>query len=134
MYELDRFDTIEALKCQRQNKGLTEELLPEDIDYNVLLLDGIIYSKYSCKNGHEYVIADSEDLKGKCNCLDCGEYVNPDEYNYQKLYTIKKCEKLSDTRKKYLELLLTNSTDDAIKKLTEDQTIILRRQVAFMWS
>lgn len=31
-----------------------------------------------------------------------------------------------------LELLLTNSTDNAIKKLTEDQTIKLRRQIVRM--
>lgn len=132
MYEMDRFGIIRELKRQRVNKGLTEELLPKDTDYNIALLDSIIYSKYHCKHGHENAIADSEDLKGICNCLDCGEYVNPDSYNYQKIYTIKKCEKLSDVRKKYLELLLTESTNGAIKKLTEDQTIKLRRQVVLM--
>ena len=48
------------------------------------------------------------------------------------LYTIKQSEKLTDVRKKYLGLLLTRSTDDAIKELTGDQTIKLRRQIVRM--
>ena len=130
MYEMDRFDLITELEHEREKLGLAKELLPEDIEYNTVLLDSIIYSKYNCK--HENAIADSDDLKGKCNCLDCGEHINPDGYNYQMLYTIKKSEKLLDIRKKYLELLLTNSTDNAIKKLTEDQIIKLRRQIVRM--
>ncbi len=130
MYEMDRFGVITELERKREKMGLTKELLPEDTEYNLLLLDSIIYSKYNCN--HENAITDSDDLKGKCNCLDCGDYVNPNGYNYQMLYTIKKSEKLSDVRKKYLELLLTKSTDDAIKELTGDQTIKLRRQIVRM--
>ena len=130
MYEMDRFGIITELKRERENMGLTKELLPEDIEYNLFLLDSIIYSKYNCN--HENAIADSDDLKGKCNCLDCGDYVNPEGYNYQMLYTIKQNEKLTDVRKKYLGLLLTRSTDDAIKELTGDQTIKLRRQIVRM--
>lgn len=130
MDEMDRLSMITELEQEREKLGLTKELLPGEIDYNLFLFDSIIYSKYDFNHvcNHENVIADSDDLKGICNCLDCGEYVNPDGTNYQMLYTIKTGEKLSEVRKKYLESLLTDSTDSTIKKLTKDKTIKLRRE------
>ncbi len=130
MNEMDRYNVICKLKEKRYKLSLTQELLPDDMDYNICLLDGIIYTSLYCK--HENAIADSENLKGQCNCLDCGDYINPDSYNYKMLYTIKKSEKLSNVRKRYLGLLLTNSTDAAIKELIQDKTIKLRREIVRM--